>query len=352
MKNTKIKYLYIFAVLMLSTVFTACSSNSEEKEDNKIGVIIQEVKENTDEEQISFSGTIEASKTTSLSFSVIGTVVQTYFEEGTMVQKGSLLAKINSETYSSAYDIALSSLKQAEDAYKRLEPMYKNGTYPEIKMVELETGLQQAKSNAAIMKKNLDDCSLYANATGVVGKKLIEPGMSAIPGNPSFIIVDINKVFVKVPIPENEISKIKKGNKAKIQITALDEVYREGIIEEIGVMANPFSHTYDIKIALNNTNLQIKPGMVCNVDLTGLEKRTNLIIPSNSVLVDEEGINYVYVTNSDLSKAIKKEVSIGSFTKKNLEILYGLTKEDKVVISGYHKLYNKAPIKILKYSNN
>ncbi len=352
MKNSKLKYLILSAGMLFCTTFIACSDNSEKEEDNKIGVIIQEVKKNTDDEQISFSGTIEASQTTSLSFSVVGTVEKVYFDEGSHVSKGSLLAEINSETYKNAYQIALSSQKQAEDAYKRLEPMYKNGTYPEIKMVELETSLQQAKSNALIMKKNLDDCKLYANANGVVGKKLIEPGMSAVPGNPAFILMDINKVFVKVPIPENEISKIKKGNKAKIQITALDEMFREGTIEEIGVMANPFSHTYDIKIALNNSNLQIKPGMVCNVDLTGLEKRTNLIVPSNSVLVDEEGVNYVYVTNENLTKAIKKEVKIGAFTKNNLEILYGLTQEDKVIISGYHKLYDQASIKILKYTNN
>lgn len=62
---------------------------------------------------------------------------------------------LNDETYKNAYDMSLATLKQAEDAYNRLLPMYKNGNLPEIKLVEVETGLQQAKSATLIAKRML-----------------------------------------------------------------------------------------------------------------------------------------------------------------------------------------------------
>lgn len=343
---------YFLSFLILGTILTACSEDNNNLNSKKqIGVIIQQVKLNNSTEQITFSGTIEEAKSSSLSFSVMGTVDKVYFEEGQAVNKGTLLAEINSETYKNAYQIALSSVNQAEDAYKRLEPMYKNGTYPEIKMVELETQLQQAKANLEIVKKNLNDCKLYANMTGIVGRRLIDPGSNVIPGSPIFTIVDINTVFAKVPVPENEIGKIKKGGKAAVQINAVNENYITGTIEEIGVLANPLSHTYDIKIRLANPTKSLKPGMVCNVQIDGIDKQGCLLVPSSAVQVDENGLNFVYLVNENKSQANKHSVTVGTFTKNDLEILSGLKKDDIIVISGFHKLYDNAPIEVIKYTN-
>jgi multidrug resistance efflux pump len=97
-----------------------------------------------------------------------------------------MLAVLNSESYQNAWQIALSKLKQAEDTYNRLEPVYQKGSLPEVKFVEIQTGLEQARSMAAISEKNVKDCKLYAPSSGTIGRRMIEPGMSIIPGNRYF----------------------------------------------------------------------------------------------------------------------------------------------------------------------
>lgn len=327
--------------------FHGCTNKSENLNIRTIEVETGQVKQIEGSEVFTYSGTIEESESIPLSFSIVGSVAKVLVSEGDFIKKGQLLAVVNDETYKNAYEMSLALQKQAEDAYNRLLPMYKNGNLPEIKLVEVETGLQQAKSATLIAKKNLDDCNLYSPVDGVIGKRSIEPGMSALPNLASITIVKIGKVFARVPISESEISSIKNGDTAKIKIGALNYAEYKGVVEEIGVMADPIAHTYKIKIGLANKNLQIKPGMICNVTLykNKTNEATSLFVPSRAVLVDEAGKTFVYAVNQN--KATRKYVKTGKLLKNGVEIIEGLNDGEQIVVVGQQKLVDNSSIQIV-----
>ncbi|HEX2982154.1 MAG TPA: efflux RND transporter periplasmic adaptor subunit, partial [Ignavibacteriales bacterium] len=331
-----------------AALFQGCSNLAEEGSNNNKAVNVKttQVKEIGSAQEMAYSGTIEESETTPLSFSVIGSVSRVLVSEGDYVKKGQLLAMLNSENYESAYKIAAASEKQAEDAYNRLLPMFKNGNLPEIKIVERETDLQKAKSQAAIAKKNLEDCNLYSPVTGYVGKRLVEPGMSAMPNIASIEIVQITKVFAITPVPESEIASIKKGQKANIKVGALNGSEFAGIVEETGVMADPLAHTYKIKIGITNKDGELRPGMVCNVTLEKLNTEAGLVVPGNSLMVDEQNRNYVFTIDPSGKKAVKKYVKTGRLLNAGIEILEGLTLNDVVIVSGQHKLVDGSFVQV------
>ena len=258
------------------------------------------------------------------------------------------IAELNSSNYQNMYQISLAKEKQAEDAYNRLSDLYKKGSLPEIKYIEIQTSLDQAKSSTQIALKNLNDCKLYAPMNGVVGRRNIEPGMNAIPTSTVFEIVKIDKVFVKVSIPENEISKIKKGDKAKIIVAALNNELFEGAIEEKGVMANPLSHTYDIKIAIVNTSEKLFPGMVCNVSIDLENAIGQIIIPQQSIQIDGNGKKYVFVTDAQKEHAITREVETGILKNNGVIISKGLQTGEMIVVEGYQRLTENSLIEIVK----
>ena len=339
-------YSLLLITVFLPFIFIACSGNGDDDSSEKIiNVIAKQARKFTGNEAIAYSGTIEESEVTPLSFNLVGSVSRVLVSEGDYVKQGQLLAVLNDETYKNSYEMALASQKQAEDAYKRLLPMYKNGNLPEIKLVEVETGLQQAKSAAAIAKKNLDDCKLYSPVEGMVGKRSLEPGMSIIPGLSSISIVKIEKVFARVPVAENEISLIKKGQKALVNIGAINNETFTGIVEEIGIMADPIAHTYKIKIALQNRKGILKPGMICTAALDKIEKSDRLFVPSSSVLVDEQGKNFVYTVNQN--KASRKYVKTGRLLTDGVEITDGLNEGELVVVTGQHKLVDNSSVNIV-----
>lgn len=344
----KMDKILIYLLLVGVSLFTqGCSDSKSETSLNNsvIDVETEQTKNINGSETIAYSGTIEESESIALSFSVIGSVAQVLVSEGDIVKKEQLLAVINDATYRNAYEMAFALQKQAEDAYKRLLPMYKNGNLPEIKLVEVETGLQQARSATLIAKKNLDDCNLYSPVDGIVGKRAIEPGMSAIPNLTSINIVKIEKVFARVPVSENEISSIKKGQKANIMIAALNNSEFTGTVEEIGVIADPLAHTYKIKIGIVNKDIAIKPGMICSVTLNKFNGISGLSVPSRAVLVDEQGRSFVFVVNQN--KAVRKYVELGKLLKRGVEIKSGLNEGEQIVVTGQQKLVDNSSVRIV-----
>jgi RND family efflux transporter MFP subunit len=263
-----------------------------------------------------------------------------------MVKKGQLLATLNNATYQNNYVIMQATQQQAEDAYNRLTPMHKNGTLPDVKYVEMETGLQKARAAAAIARKSLDDCNLYATTDGYVGKRSIEPGSMAMPSLTAITIVKINKVIARVSVSENEIALLHKGQKATITIGALGSATYNGAVEEIGVVADPMAHTYKMKIGIANNNLRMKPGMICSATIESQGAVHGVVVPSGSVMIDESGKNFVYVVSSE-NKALRKYVVTGHLLNSGIEVLEGLQINDALVVAGQHKLIDSASVQIV-----
>jgi membrane fusion protein, multidrug efflux system len=339
----------LLSIALVGLYFAGCADNKANKalKDTAVNVEVIPAAYSDGSGALSYSGTIEESETIPLSFSTAGTVKRVYVNEGEPVRKGQILAELDDETYRNDYEMSLAAEKQAQDAYNRLLPMHKNGNIPEIKFIEAETALQRASGAAAISKKSLNDCKLYSPVDGIVGKKSIEPGMTAMASFSSITIVKIQKVFANVSVPENEISSVKKGDNASIKIAALNNSDFTGSVEEIGVMADPMAHSYKIKIAISNNNVVIKPGMICNVNLLKTRGDEKLILPHESVKVDENGNAFVYAVSNEQNSVSRKLVKTGILFNNGVEIISGIKAGELVVVNGQQKLADKSLIKII-----
>ncbi len=342
MKNS---IIFLFLLAGLAYLFHGCTGSSGGPVDPPVIVRVEKVHPSDIGEDLAYSGTIEESETVPLSFSSVGTVANVYVQEGTLVRKGQLLATLDSTTYRNTFVMMKAAEQQAEDAYRRMTPMHKNGNLPEVKYVEVETGLQKAKASAAIARKNLDDCSLYATTDGFIGRRSIEPGLTAMPNLTSITIVKIDKVFARVSVAENEISLIRKGQKAIVTIGALGSGRYDGSVEEIGVVADPVTHSYRIRIGILNRDYSIRPGMICSACIRKEGVTGGLVVPDRAVLVDEAGKNFVY-TVSPNNTAVRTYLGIGRLMNSGIEVLNGLHADDIVVVSGQHKLVDNAAVRI------
>jgi RND family efflux transporter MFP subunit len=330
----------------LALIVSGCAGNAGNNNDSAIKVEVEQVKAVDGTQAFAYSGTIEESETIPLNFSSIGTVSHVFVSEGSEVKKGQLLASLDNTTHRNTYAMAHAAEQRAEDAYNRLTPMHKNGSLSDVKYVEVETGLQQAKASAAIAKKNLDDCNLYATTDGFVGKCSVNPGVTAMPNLTSITLVKINKVFARVAVSEDEISLIQKGQKTNINIGALSHKNYNGVVEEIGVIADPIAHTYRIKIGITNKDASIKPGMICSATIDIPSAIRGVVVPSRAVMINESGKNFVYIVSSQ-NKVMRKYVVTGQLMNSGIEVLEGLQISDTVVVAGQHKLIDNASVQIV-----
>ncbi|PKQ62983.1 hypothetical protein BZG01_16500 [Labilibaculum manganireducens] len=335
----------IILTLFVGCAVLSCGQDKKaqsEQESSPVGtrVKIAMAEEMSEEQILNYTGVTEPILSVPLSFQLPGEITEINFEEGDHILKGQAIAVLNKTSYQSAYSAALAMQKQAIDAYNRMKSVYDNGSLPEIKWEEVKSKLEQANSAAQIARQNLDNCTITAPFTGIIGTRNIEVGSNAIPGITAFNLISMKTIYARISVPENEINQIEKNQTAKVTLSALGDKKYDGKVLKIGVIANTISKTYEVKIKLENNNLEIKPGMVCTINLPLQNTTSNLLIPIQSAMQDEFQKNYVYVVNKETRKVNRKYVQISGIINNKLCVSSGLKSGDWYVTEGVQKLSN------------
>lgn len=340
MKQLRIHSIQTLAAFTATFFLVSCGGSKEEITETKaVSVQVHQIAYETHAYQQEYIGTVESENTLDVSFLAVGNIERMHVHEGQKVSKGQLLASLNTASLKSAHELTVASLKQAEDAYKRMSAMYENNSLPEIQYIDYKTKLEQAGASESIARKNLQDGQLYAPQSGVIGRRFVEPGANVMPGTPVYQIMDVSSIKVKVAIPENEVSFISIGSECNVTISALGNQTFRGKIIEKGVAANPISHTYDIKIQVANSSGRIMPGMVCKayLDDAVTSDDGNIIIPLKAVQVDHSGKRFVWIKDKD-NKAEYKEVIPGKLQGNGVTIKSGLNEGDELITEGYQHI--------------
>lgn len=335
--NTKmeIKTTTCAAVLLLSAGLAAgCKDGTAPREVPAVSVTTLHAEARPAGGSLSFSGTVEESDGTTLSFMTAGTLRRLLVETGQRVSRGQLIGEVDATTQRNAHEAALAARNQAEDACRRLRLLYDNKSLPEIQWVEAQSTLKQAVAAEKIARKVLADTRLYAPCSGYVSVRLAEEGQNVMPGVPVVKIVQIDRVKIKVAVPENEIAGIGKGQQASISVPALGGRRFKGVVTEKEVTANPLSRSYTVKITVGNADHALLPGMVCDAVVGGGAQRPDsvIVVPAEVVGVDDRNRNFVWVSVG--GKARKRTVTIGRQTPEGVVVSAGLRSGDDVIADG------------------
>ena len=285
-----------------------------------------------------YSGSLQESSSTAVSFSVPGTVKSVNVSEGKRVAKGSLVATLDETSAKNALEIATALKSQAEDARARMEKLYQNKSISEIQWMEVESKYKQAVASEKLAQKNLDDCKLYAPATGVVSGKALEVGQNVAPGVPVFKIVGVAKVKARAFVPEKEIGSIRVGDMVQITVGALDNKVFDGKITNKGISANVLSRTYEIEAEIANKDGALLPGMLAEISLAKKDSVSGVAIPSSAILLDERNRTFVWTVSKGRADRRNVDVSMNDGGAGNDVLVQGLENGDSVIVRGMQKV--------------
>lgn len=326
---------------VLATLLLGCSGEEKEMPAQVPMVKSEIVVLHSDKNMHSYIGVAEGSIESSMSFSVMERIRTVNVDDGIFVHKGDLLATLDCTVAKNAMEAANSSLQRANDAYRRMKQLYDNNSLPEIKMIEISTQLEQAKSSYEIAVKNYNDCFMYAPYDGVVGKVYHNIGENVMPGEMVLKILKIDDIKVKVSIPESEIKDIGINSLADVSIKAVGNDVFHGKIMEKGYVSNPVTRTYDVYVMLDNDEHKIMPGMICSVGM-GYMADSCLLVPVNSVHRDNNDSLFVWKITD--GKAYRSYVRIGKLRGNDIEVYDGLSSGDRIITDGYQKISNGSKI--------
>lgn len=334
-------------VLIFACLCTSCTGKKDSKTSDAVEVNAIVVSGGGLSNGSEYVGTIVEHTGVSLSFETSGNVKTLRADKGDHVSKGQLLGTVDPASLRDAHQLALSTLRQAEDAYRRFEPLHKQGVVSDIKWVEIQTRLEQAQASEKLARNQLSHTSLAAPFSGVISERTAELGMNVIAGQQVYRLVDIAKVDVKVSVPESEVSAIRVGEKARVSVQAVGGRSYDAVVTEKGVEANAVSHTYDIKLAITSSDGKLMPGMVCSVVMHGVSQTsagTGLTVPLDAVKLDSDNRRFVWTVEG--GKAKMQYVTLGDFVEGGVVVVGGLNVGARVITEGSQKVSQGMSVKI------
>jgi RND family efflux transporter MFP subunit len=324
-------------LLSLVAIAISCSENGNkkviEKEPVNVGVIT--VTPMSSQYYNVYVGEINASGSAVISTNHSGILEPINVVQGTHVNRGDILAEVTSKNVLASYEISHATLRQAEDGYERIKKVHESGTVADVKLVEIETQLAKARAAAKSAEESLEECRIKAPFNGTVSEVLVEQGIQVNPGTPILKLVDLSTIEVSIPVPEGEIGRIKIGQKAFIDVPALNITGIEAHVELKGVTAASPSHTYRCTLVPEKKQANLYPGMVCKVRLSEVSDSLRIRIPASSVEMDSKG-RFVWVVKDGIVG--RSYVIVDGYQEQGVVISSGLEPGDQVIVKGASKV--------------
>lgn len=284
--------------------------------------------------QNSYPGYLEEGQSVDLAFKYGGLLEQIYVKEGSRVTKGQRLAKASSPTLENSLRSAQATLEQAQDAYNRLKKVHDNGSLPDIKWKEMEANLEKAQAAYDLAYAMIAENDLTAPFSGTVSAVNVEVGENIPPLRPVVSLINTDKMSVKITVPENEIAAIHTGDPAKIVIPALNDRHYSGQVTEKGMTASLLTHSYPVKVLVDNPDKDLASGMIAKVMLKA-DVNSAIIIPANSILINKDG-KFVWVVENE--RATRRMIQISGYSGTGVIVSEGLKGGDQVIVEGYQKV--------------
>ena len=139
---------------------------------------------------------------------------------------------------------------------------------------------------------------------------------------------------MKISVPESEIQHIRIGEEADIVIPALGDRHYSGKVLEKGLTASLLTHSYPVKVKIQQPTRDLFPGMIGKVVLHG-DVAKGIVIPANAILINREG-RFVWVKAD--GRATRRTVTVDGYSGQGVIISDGLHYGDSVIVEGYQKI--------------
>jgi HlyD family secretion protein len=256
------------------------------------GIIFYIVERNANGNLIKVSGNIEGNDVR-ISFRVNGQITELLTDEGMVIRKGDIVARLDKDELSKVKAEAEAALKLAEFQYKldyddyiRAENLLKAGAISaqqrdaaKTKMDTDFANTKQLRASLELANTRLGWTDLASPLDGYILVKSALPGEVVQPGAPVLPAVNLDDVWVTAYLNEADLGKVKLGQKAYVQTDSYRGKKYDGWVSFISsqteftpkyIQTNEerVKYVYRIKVRADNSSLDLKPGMPADAYIT------------------------------------------------------------------------------------
>jgi membrane fusion protein (multidrug efflux system) len=276
---------------------------------------------------------VEPNQVVTVAAEVAGRVEWIGPREGTPVQAGDLLMRLNTDLLQAEFERSQAQAKNAQTEFERQQGLVKGGAAPTRELDQAATALAVSQATLQEVRARLERAQIYAPAGGVLNDLPVEQGEYVQTGNPVAQIVQTNIVKVAVSIPEQDVAYFSPGQTVEVLADIKGQPRSfQGMVTFLSSVADPRTRSTRMEITLANPNRILHSGQIVRARLTRRILDDAILIPLQSVIPMEDGYT-VYVVES--SKAERRPVELGIIRGDRVQILKGLQAGDRLIVAGH-----------------
>lgn len=255
---------------------------------------------------INSTGVIEPTLTVELKSKASGEIKELPIEEGDIVKKGQLIARLDATTAKNDFDqaqadleVARVALSQATKQAQRQKQLYEQGLISELDYENSVLAKEQANSNLVraetaleYAKERLSDTIIKSPIDGIILKKFVEKGqiiasgISAVTGGTTIVTVaDMSRAYVRTSVDEVDIGQIAPTQKATVIAESYPDREFYGEVLQIHPLAKVEQNvtTFDVTIEVDNSEGLLMAGMNASVEIIAGFRENVLLVPREAL---------------------------------------------------------------------
>jgi RND family efflux transporter MFP subunit len=289
-------------------------------------------------------GTVELKVEVQLGFTSPGRVARVAVNEGDFVQKGQLLATLDTTNVAADLASAVGERNRAAAELARSEKLMREGWITRPRLESARAALIEANARVSATRFQRNAATIFASGPGIVLSRFAEPGQVVAAGTPVLTVGEMRSGFVlRLPLTDRDASRIVTGAFARVNLAALGNVELTGRVIEIAGRADPVTGTFEIAIALPN-DPRLRSGQIgqarVNVHGSG-----SIGVPPTAMFAARAGEGFVYVVDRTASRVRLRRVQIAELGDDIVYVTSGLSPDEWVATSRIDRLKDGMAIK-------
>ncbi|MBW6492639.1 MAG: efflux RND transporter periplasmic adaptor subunit [Lentimicrobium sp.] len=306
---------------------------------NRVAVVLGEITPELFEHFVEASGNVEAVREALISPEISGQITAIYVREGDRIQKGQVLAQLNTQVTQKSIEEIKTSLSLATDLFQRQQRLWDQKIGSEMQYLESKNNKESLENRLATLNAQLDMARVTSPVSGVVERVAQKNGELAMPGMTMIHVINLDELFVKASVSESLLPYINKGDEIVLKFPSYPDYIRKLKVDRIGSNINPGNRTFEVQVKFPNPDGTIKPNMMASLLINDYRNEQALIIPSRLIKEDLKG-KYLYIAMGNSPDFIAQKVYIqeGRSFQGRTEVLSGLSVGDKIILDGFNRV--------------
>jgi RND family efflux transporter MFP subunit len=280
---------------------------------------------------------------------VPGQVVRVIAREGQRIIEGEIIVELDDRDYRSRLDRIQANLQLAKANHGRMVELEKQHIIATSQLEETEARLKDMETQAQEAELALRRTHVLAPISCVLNKIKAKRGDFIGVGDPVAQIIQIDRIKVKVGVPESDVAAIFDLQQAEVVFEALNKRRVTGQKVFLSRQPDSLSRLYDLELSLANPDGDILPGMFARVELVKNVYDNALAVPLFSVITDKNEC-FVYIEKD--GKAERRDVKMGTLVGLFVHITSGLQPGDKVIVAGQRQINEGQSLVVIKNFTN